>query len=152
MYTNHHRGFTYIELLVVVALFGIILSFGMAMNLGSISRTSMLQERDLFVSLLLTGARAQALANIDEKPHGIYIDNDAHEYILFEGTDYTEGAAINRVTSFTSDTLTITNTGGNTILFEQLSGDVSEGVGTITISGNGATQYITINAVGQINW
>lgn len=153
MKNSIQKGFTYIELLVVVALFGIILSFGMVMNLGSVARSGVLQERDLFVSLLLTGARAQALANVGNTSHGIHIDNAQHRYILFEGDNYSEGAAHNRITPFTSEHITITHSAdAENVLFERLSGDVHEGAGILTISGNGVTQQIIITDVGQIDW
>lgn len=153
MKKNLHKGFTYIELLMVVGLIGIILAFGMVMDLGSIARSGVLQERDLFVSLLLTGARAQALANVGNTSHGIHIDNTHHRYILFEGDTYTEGAANNRITPFTSEHITIEHSDdAENILFERLSGDVSEGAGTLTIRGNGVEQQIIITDVGQIDW
>ncbi len=153
MQKSLNKGFTYIELLMVIGLIGIILAFGMVMNVGSVARSGVLQERDLFVSLLLTGARAQALANVGNVSHGIHIDNANHRYILFEGNDYTEGAANNRITPFTSNHITVTHSdGAENILFERLSGNVPEGAGTLTISGNGAEQQIIITDVGQIDW
>ncbi len=151
---TRHSGFTYIELLIVVGLIGIILSFGLAMGMGSTGRSSVTQERDLFVSLLLTGARAQAVANIDEKAHGIHIDNDNNRYILFDGTSYNPSASTNRATPFTNESIDIT--GAENIVFEQLSGNVKDldddDTITLIIKGGGAEGTITINKVGQINW
>ena len=147
-----HKGFTLLEILIVLGLMSMIALFGVAMSYSSISRSSVLQERDLFVSLLLSGARAQALANIHEVSHGIRIDNTLHQYILFEGDAYDDFPASHRSTAYTNENITITNTGGNDIVFEQLSGNVLSGAGTITVSDNHATQKIFINEVGQINW
>jgi hypothetical protein len=125
----------------------------MVMGMQSVARSSVAEERDLFVSLLLSGARAQAIANVKETAHGIHIDNINKEYVLFEGTTYTPGSASNRMTPFTNDELTITNgSGENDIIFEPLSGNVSTGAGTITIEGYGVRSTIAINEVGQINW
>lgn len=147
------KGFTYIELLMVIGLIGIILSFGIVMNIDSVARTSVLQERDLVVSLLLASARARALANIDNVSHGIHIDNTNHRYVLFEGNNYVEGAVSNRVTPFTSEHITVTHSNGATdILFERLSSNVLVGAGSLIISGNGKEQRITITDVGQIDW
>ena len=151
---TRHSGFTYIELLIVVGLIGIILSFGMAMGMDSIGRSSVTQERDLFVSLLLSGARAQALANVGGVSHGIHIDNDNHRYILFDGATYDSSASTNRVTLFTNESVGVT--GAENIVFEQLSGNVKDldddETITLTIRGGGAEGIITINKVGQINW
>jgi prepilin-type N-terminal cleavage/methylation domain-containing protein len=151
------KGFTYIELLMVLGIMGVILSFSMVMSMSSISRSSVIQERDLFVSLLLTGARAEAIANVSQKSHGIHIDNTNHRYILFTGNTFSPSNATNRITPYTDSGIIISNAAHDTeynILFDQLSGNVHEGAGVITISqtSNNTTQEIVINAVGQINW
>lgn len=160
MHKIKHRGFTYIEIIIVVGLTGIILAFGMAMNLGSIGRSGVNQERDLFVSLLLSGARAKAMANIDQKSHGIHIDNTCNRYILFESnppipslpSDGNCTPKDSREISFTSSSTEIINTGGSDIVFEQLSGDVIIGAGVIVIKGNNATTTIELSSAGRINW
>lgn len=147
------RGFTFIELLIVVALMGSVIAFGAVMSMRSIARSSVIEERDLFVSLLLSGARAHAMANVGESAHGIHIDSGNQEYVLFTGTSYNPSDPDNRVTPFTNDDITITNSsGGEDIIFDALSGNVSEGAGTISILGNGIEQQIIITEVGQINW
>ncbi len=145
-------GFTIIELTLVIALIAVIASFGAAMTLSSLSKSVVTQERDLFVTLLLRGTRAAALANLNESPHAIYIDNANHQYVQFEGTTYDENGASNREIPFSSDAVTVNNSGGDTIVFDQLSGNVSEGAGTITIQNSAATAEITISSVGQIDW
>lgn len=146
------RGFTYIEILIVMALVGVIASFTMAFGIGSIARSSVTQERDLFVTLLLRGARAEAIANAGETAHGIYIDNSNHRYQLFQGTHYSASDPNNREVKYTSDHISITPSNGNEILFEQRSGNVTVGAGTIMLTNGEATQVISINAVGQIDW
>jgi prepilin-type N-terminal cleavage/methylation domain-containing protein len=149
------RGFTYIEMLIVMGLVGVIASFGMAFSVSSIARSSVTGERDLFVTLLLRGARAEAIANVDESSHGIYIDNTCHRYILFTGNSFSPSAGCAttpRQISFTNERITVTNALGNEIVFEQLSGNVTKGAGTITLTNGEATQEIGINAVGQIDW
>ena len=152
MQKSHQHGFTLIELVMVLALIGVIASFSAAMSLSSLSKSAVTQERDLFVTLLLRGARAASLANIGGTAHGVQIDNANHQYILFNGTTYTAGAGSNRVIPYTNSAISITNSAGNTIVFEQLSGSVATGAGTITISNGNSTQSIIIRAVGQIDW
>lgn len=147
-----HKGFTVIELILVIALVAIIASFGTVMTLSSLSKSAALQERDLFVTLLLRGTRAAALANKNESPHAIYIDNTNHAYVQFEGDTYAANNPTNRTIPFSSNSITITNTGGDTVVFDQLSGNVSEGAGTITISNGNTAQEILIRENGQIDW
>lgn len=156
----HHRGFTFIELIIVVGLIGILLTFSMVMSFSSISRSSVIQERDLFVSLLLTGTRAKAIANVSQKSHGIHIDNACHRYILFVGNPPTPALPSDGVCSpkdsreipFTNTSLSVTNTGGSSIVFAQLSGDALTGVGTLTFAMGSTTQEVEINSAGRINW
>ena len=149
---KHTHGFTLIELVLVIALVGIIVSFGATMSLSSLSQSNVTQERDLFVTLLLRGARAASLANVNEVSHGVQIDNTNHRYILFEGITYNASASSNRTVPYTNNVLNISNSGGDTIVFEQLSGNVITGTGTISISNGNANQNIIIRDVGQIDW
>ena len=149
MTTRHTSGFSLIEVILVLALVGVVALFSMGLSLSSISRSAVAQERDLFVSLLLRGARAAALANINEQSHGVKIDNVSKQYTLFEGVTFDPDAGTNRVIPFTSDTIAVTDT---TIVFEQRSGDVSAGAGTITFGSGDQSRNIVINQVGQIDW
>ncbi len=153
MRKNSLMGFSLIELLIVIALMGSIFAFGTVMSMRSVARSSVIEERDLFVSLLLSGTRAHAMSNVEESHHGIYIDNAEKEYVLFTGDTYSASDPDNRVTSFTNPSLSVTNSSSDTtIVFEALSGNVIEGAGTISISGNDVTQEIVLSEVGQINW
>ena len=152
MKKSSQSGFTLIEVAIVLGLIGVIAAFGVAMSFSSLSSTNVTQERDLFVTLLLQGTRAAAIANMEETDHGVQIDNINHRYILFNGTSYDKNAASNRFVPYTSGTITVTNTGGDTVVFEQLSGDVMTGAGVITITNGNAVQEITIRDSGQIDW
>lgn len=155
-YENWCRGFTLIEITIVLALVGVIAAFGVAMSYSSLSQTTVTQERDLFVTLLLRATRAAAIANMEEAPHGVYIDDVNNRYILFTGTDPNAVNANPRYIPYTNDVITVGSTGGDTIVFEQLSGKVIDGViggvGTISISNGNATQGIIIRESGQIDW
>ena len=151
-YENWCRGFTLIEVTIVLGLIGVIAAFGVALSFSSLSNTTVTQERDLFVTLLLRGTRAAAVANIKEISHGVKIDNGNHKYILFEGESYTANPSSYREIPYTSEVIDITNTGGDTIVFQQLSGNVIAGDGVITVSNGSAMQEITIRESGQIDW
>lgn len=142
------QGFSLIELILVLALVGVVALFTVPLSLSALSRSAVAQERDLFVSLLLRGARAAALANINEKSHGIHIDNGTKEYTLFEGTDFNTGTN-KRTIPFTSDTISVT--GGADIVFEQLSGNVANQV-TLNIDNATQSDSIIIRRTGQIDW
>lgn len=138
-----------IEVILVLALIGVIALFSIGLTFNSLGRSAVAQERDLFVSLLLRGARAAAIANINESSHGIHIDNDLNEYVLFQGTTYNASASTNRTISFTSDNIDVT--GATDIVFEQLSGDVANEV-TLALASGEQTSSIIIRETGQIDW
>jgi prepilin-type N-terminal cleavage/methylation domain-containing protein len=152
MKNSSQSGFSLIEITIVLGLIGVIAAFGVAMSFSSLSNTSVTQERDLFVTLLLRGTRSAAIANMGEVAHGVQIDNANHRYILFTGTTYNSSDPNNRSIPYTNDAITVGSTGGDTIVFEQLSGKVTTGAGTISIGNGSATQEITIRNSGQIDW
>ncbi len=139
------KGFTLIEILIVLGLLIFITSLGLFISLDTITRSSVYEERDFLVSLLWD-TRAQALANVHEKPHGIFITDT--EYILFEGAAYDASAAGNVHLSHHSGT---TLGGDTTIIFAQLTGSLA-GDRTITLAQDTITAHIDINAMGRIEW
>ena len=145
-------GFTLIEVTIVLGLIGVIAAFGVAMSYSSLSKTNVTQERDLFVALLLRSTRAAAIANIDETAHGVKFDNSGHRYILFDGADPNAAAANPRYIPYTNENINVTNTGGDTIVFAQLSSDVTFGSGTVSISNGVTSQAVNIRSTGQIDW
>jgi prepilin-type N-terminal cleavage/methylation domain-containing protein len=139
-------GFTLIEILVVIGLFLLIFTLSTFVGFDSIARSTVFGDRDIFVSLLTT-ARAHALGNVNQKPQGVHIG--LTNFVLFEGSSYSTSSTQNRPVPRTS---AISITGPTDIIFDQLSGNVSTGLGTTTLSENAKTAEININAVGRIEW
>ncbi len=149
------RGFTFIELILVLGLVGILAAFSMVMSMSTLSRSRVLETRDLFVTHLLQNARSEALANIDARSHGVYIDNRCHRFIRFADTTYTppsDCAHDPEEIPYSTDRISVTNTGGDIIIFEQLSGNVITGAGTVTLTNGAETLDITLRTSGQIDW
>jgi prepilin-type N-terminal cleavage/methylation domain-containing protein len=145
-------GFSLIELILVMALIGIFASFSVVMSMGSLSKSAVVEERDLFITLLLRSTRTASLANIDNVAHGVFIDNNNHQYILFNGTTLNPVDPKNRIIPYSNNTLTFHLNGRNPIVFEQLSGNVIGGSSSIAITNGNATSTITIRKNGQIDW
>jgi prepilin-type N-terminal cleavage/methylation domain-containing protein len=145
LYNAKKRGFTLIEIVVVIALVGIIAAMGTVVGFDALSRSNVHEERDLLVTLL-TGQRAKALANINELDHGVHIDQDAHEYTLI-------GSNPNTIDSDEALTIDIDGNSQGEVVFEQLSGNTScDPVCTITVSDGAKSQIIEVNKVGRIEW
>ncbi len=145
---DNSRGFTLIEILVVIGLFILIFSLSAFVGFDSIARSTVAGERDSLTSLLAS-ARAHAISNVNEKKHGVHIDEDEPDFVLFEGDSYSAGDPNNRPVARTS---AVSVSGPGDIIFEQLSGDVITGVGTTTLSDGSKTAEININSVGRIEW
>jgi prepilin-type N-terminal cleavage/methylation domain-containing protein len=145
IYNQGKRGFSLIEMLVVLGLVALVAGASVSIAFNSVGRSSVLQERDYLVSLL-HAQRGAALSNIDESPHGLHIASST--YVLFKGSSYNASDPANRSVSHG----TLAFTGTTDIIFAQLSGDVLTGQGTLTLAGSGQTQSIDINAYGQIDW
>lgn len=137
-------GFTIVELLVVLAIFGALMAMGLFFDFTFYRGSSFSSDIDVFASILQR-ARARAINNINESKHGVYIDSG--NYILFQGNDYNS-----RIVAF--DQPISRNSGValsvSEIVFSQLSGDATF-EGDITISGSGKTATISLNYEGLIN-
>ena len=148
-----HTGFSLIEVLIVIALVGIILSMGMLIGQSSIGRSYVYAERDTLVSLLTT-ARAQSLANMNESAHGVYISSTSTT--LFEGSSYLlRKKSQDRIVPNSSSVQTLPPplyTMPYYILFAQVSGNVTNGSGTTTLTDGASSSTIQINTAGRINW
>jgi prepilin-type N-terminal cleavage/methylation domain-containing protein len=141
------RGFTLIEVVIVVALAAVIIAMGTIMGYDTLGRSSVHEERDLLVTLL-TGARARALANVNEQEHGVHVAADS--FVLFAvdaGDPYDPGDPANVAIERRGDAVVA---GDDTVVFEQLSAAASPA--TITLTQGAASSTISINAAGRIEW
>ena len=139
------NGFTLIEILVTLAIVGVVATFATIMSMDTFAGHNARAERDLVVSLL-ERARSQAMNNINQSPHGLHIDGGS--YNLFQGTDWKH-----RATDFDADFpgASAVQATGSDVVFNQLSGSPLA-TDTIIISGENRQFTISINSEGQINW
>jgi prepilin-type N-terminal cleavage/methylation domain-containing protein len=141
------RAFSLIEIIVTLALVGIITLCGIYLSSKYIAHQNILTERDMFISLVLTPQRIRALTNIDDAHHGVHIEKES--FVLFEGEffdTYNESNIhIPRNTSIEIQT-------PSDIVFEKLSGNVISGVGTTTLTTATASTSVYINTWGRIEW
>ena len=144
-----NKGFTLIEIIVVIAVIGIIISFGTIMDLSVLERDTFSTERSTIVSVL-EKARSRAMANMFESPHGVcYV---APNYVIFQGSTCTASGSelipANQNIAVLSD---FTNPAKfPTIVFTQLSGNTTGS--TIVLTDGVKSSNIEINNEGTINW
>lgn len=144
------KGFSLIELLVVLAIFATILSIGFFMSLDSY-RSYLFHSEQNTLANILERARSLAMSNSYESPWGVCFDASS-QYVLFSGTQYSAGAAntafIPSQRSTAVSGLPACASGG--ITFTQLSGTTTPA--NITVTQNGHSKTITINYEGRIDY
>ncbi len=150
------RGFTLIEVIVVLTLITLIGGFGIYFGFNNFRADSFRSDRDIFVSAL-QHARSEAVANICHgdssvcdggNPFGVKILDD--KFIIFEGATYDPDSELNVKLEANK---AITHAGISEVIFEPLTGDVSS-TGNIILTDptTGKTSTISINSEGQILW
>lgn len=157
------RGFTLLEIIVVIALTAFIAGFALIVSLDDYRGFGFRNERDVVVAVLQK-ARSQAVNNMcfergsisctDGKPHGAYFGNDG-EYVIFQGASYASRDA-------DADEIIDAKDGGTgvsgftEVVFERLSGDAStnpSGIRTLTVTDeSGRASVFTVEASGRIWW
>ena len=138
-------GFTLIEIIVVVSILIVIISFGMTIDLNAFKRDAFLAEQSKIVSVL-TRARSHAMANMFDKNHGVcYI---APDYVIFQGSKCDNGESIPADPSIATTSNFLTSF--PSIVFERLTGNTLPA--TIHITDGIKEGDITINDEGAINW
>jgi prepilin-type N-terminal cleavage/methylation domain-containing protein len=141
------RGFTLIEVLVVVAILGVILSFGMAVDLNVFKGDTFRAEQSTIVSVL-SRARSRAMANVFDSNHGVCYDAGGDNYVIFKG-----GSCVVAGSELISANINISehvDTVFPPVVFDRLTGN-SVG-GTIHIEDGIKEEDIIINNEGAINW
>lgn len=150
------KGFTLVEIIVVIAIFSILISLGVLMSMETFRGTFHRSERDTIVSLL-EKARSRSMANINETSWSVcYI---APNYVIAKGSACTPAAAFDSVEAnpavASASNFSRTPSAFPAITFAQLSGDASSLTIPVTITikepGRG-DQTVQINSQGLIDW
>ncbi|PJA89935.1 MAG: hypothetical protein CO137_01600 [Candidatus Magasanikbacteria bacterium CG_4_9_14_3_um_filter_32_9] len=135
-------GFTLIEMLLVVALMGIILA--LTTPIYSLFQTK--NDLDLATESIKTALyRAQTLSRnmIGDDTWGVYIQNE--DIILFKGTSYSlSNPNFDEITKMSTRVVT---SGTTEIIFNKLTGE-PQNIANIELSIDNETKTITINEKG----
>lgn len=122
------RGFTLVEIVVVMAIFTLLIGLGLFMSMDSYRGFSFRSERDVVVSLL-EKARSRAMANIYQTPWGVCTIGS--DYVIFRGTTCTPGGATNESLAKKSPAVGVSGFSSG-IWFSQLSGTTTGGTVVVT--------------------
>ena len=140
------RGFTLVEILVVVAILTVIISFGMVTDFSSFTSNTFQSEESKIISIL-ERARSQAMGNMFDTAHGVcYISPN---YIIFRNT-CVAGVPTNELISANTNIAENSGTIFPTLVFDRLTGNTTGA--TIHITDGIKSADIIINNEGTINW
>jgi prepilin-type N-terminal cleavage/methylation domain-containing protein len=152
--SHHTKGFTLLEVMVVIAFVAIMGTVGAYFGIDALRGHAFHADRDVLVSVL-QHARSQSIGNIclgatctDGKPHGVAIQAD--KFITFQGASYATRDA--DVDADVSADPNIAHGGSvSEIVFTRLSATTTGGTISLT-DVTGRTSVITISTEGQIIW
>lgn len=145
-----NRGFTLIEIVVVIAILGMILVFGLITTMDSFKRSTLQTEQSTLVSAL-EKARSRAMNNINESKWGVCFLTP--NYVIFQGTTCAP-ASTNELISANANIANLSDFSNPAkfpaIIFSQLSGNTTGA--TIHMTDGIKSAITTINYEGTINW
>jgi len=137
-----NRGFTLIEIVIVIAILAVVMSVGLMLGIDAYRSSLSRSERDQVVALL-ANARSRAMANVNQSAWGVCTNGS--DYVLFAGTCGSGGQ-----TTPIGTGASVVGLASPGVTFAQLSGDTT--ATTITVTQQSKVSTIQINAAGTINW
>ena len=147
------KGFTLVELLIVITIAGLISVLTMGVFSKMVER-EVLDKKTAIVVSLLNQARASTLSAQNAQSYGVHFESG--KAVLFIGPTYSAGATTNKeeIVGGRVSIPTITLAGGESnVLFNRLTGATAQ-TGTVTLSliaSPAQTKVITINGTGVVS-
>ncbi|OHA62470.1 MAG: hypothetical protein A3E07_03720 [Candidatus Wildermuthbacteria bacterium RIFCSPHIGHO2_12_FULL_45_9] len=156
MFQNIHRGFTLIEILVILAV-AILLSAFAWEGLQGIQEEHELGNEAEKVAQTLRDAQNRATASEEESAYGVKFDmaSSPHRYILFRGGSFAGGEAIQDSPLSSRMEFSSANfDGGDEVVFERIDGStLQSGAVSLRLAGNSnVMRTIYVEDSGKITW
>lgn len=146
-----NRGFTFLELLIVISIVAIISASGAAFYV-SYSKTVEINSMASTIVSDLKQSQAKAMSGVGGFKWGIHFVNNTNDYyeVFSTATDYSGASKVSTVYLPVSITFTEPASNSNkNIIFNKISGSTSDS--NIIISSSGVSKTITISSVGNIS-
>lgn len=137
------KGFTALELLIVIAIMGVILATILP-SFTNFRRSSLLNTESQELISIINRARILSVSSKYDDQFGVHFE--AGKVVLFQGDTYSPGATTNEEHVFnTALTLSpvVINGGGSELLFEKITGATNQNA-TTTLLVVGTTSSTTV--------
>lgn len=162
MHARGQKGFTLIEVMMVIAFVGIVAGLSIAYGIDSFRRTTFHSDQDLLIAALQR-ARAQSIGNIclgascsDGMPHGVYVTDDAAgevvSYTIFQGASFADASTDHSLDDVVKANPGTKHTGINEVVFERLSGRANTYGDIVLTNTIVRTSTTTVGSEGEIIW
>ncbi|MHB0978355.1 MAG: pilus assembly FimT family protein [Minisyncoccota bacterium] len=146
------KGFTFIELIVTVAIFSVAVS-AILNSFGQLNQNQVINKNTELVATILREARSLTLASRGGNQYGAHLESS--QVVLFRGSVYSSSDPDNIYYPLNTlgniSVITLAG-GGSDVVFDRLTGDTSQS-GTINLSliaDPSSTRTITISGTGLI--
>ncbi len=147
-----YRGFTFIELIVTVAIFSVAVS-AILNSFGQLNQNQVINKNTELVATILREARSLTLASRGGNQYGVHLESS--QVVLFRGSVYSSSDPDNIYYPLNAlgniSVITLAG-GGSDVVFDRLTGDTSQS-GTIKLSllaDPSSTRTITISGTGLV--
>lgn len=151
-HSSGRKGFTLLEVLIVVTIVGILATLSVSYYSGSQYR-SKLNDAASEIVQTLRRAQSKAVAGEAGEPFGVHLESDG--FVLFEGSAYVSEGENNESFSLPSgiEAYDISlNGGGSDVVFVELEGSTDDyGSFSIRISGD-LSKTVNISEEGAVTW
>ncbi|HUD03080.1 MAG TPA: type II secretion system protein [Candidatus Paceibacterota bacterium] len=148
------KGFTLIEVLVVLGMFALVGACSLVIGMESYQSGSLIDDQASLVSALQK-ARSEAMSAVcvgsactGGVPHGVHIT--AKQLIIFQGAVYNPNDENNDYISLQDAALAVS--GLSDVMFAEYSGDSSAPGDVVMSDASGCIATTSIGAEGQILW
>lgn len=139
-------GFTLLELILVVAMMGLIVMFGTTLGLGFLWRTDLSSAVSTAV-VSLRHAQALARAQVDDADWGVHMENN--QLIVFQSNNF-ESRDITKDEEYDLNSVTILTP--IDVIYQKFSGNPHNNSSKISLIANEEITIINVNEYGTVSY
>jgi len=151
-YFSSQKGFTLLELLLVLAIIAIIAAFTFPIYTG-FQLSQIHDTRTEEIVQALRQAQSKSMAGQNDSSWGVYFDSSNNKFVIFQGTSYASRVSDYDYETELESTLSLSNIsingGGSEVVFTKIDGSTTD-YGSLDLTTDEDTATISINAAGLV--